>query len=188
MKVSSETNSETVRQTNRDTVSQDLILGEQAAQRLRSEPDLRILVYCTGVQNPHLHDNLEIAFPAQVEIRINEEAFVGNLRGVKKKPGTTRPADITGLVRKGIPNYVNKLTVTYAATTQVCAECWVSSVSKCTDHSQKYTFVLYLAQKHPVKELVGRIKNRHSISKQHVINQSEWQRPATRPCLVDDKQ
>lgn len=60
----------------------------------------------------------DIAFPNQIEIKINDEQFQGNLRGVKKKPGTTRPADITSLVRK-LPTYTNRLSIAYAATERV---------------------------------------------------------------------
>lgn len=76
---------------------------------------MRVLVYCTSdLDSP----NPDIGFPSQIELKVNAETFQGNLRGIKKKVGTTRPADITSLVRR-IPNYNNQLSITYAATERV---------------------------------------------------------------------
>jgi E3 SUMO-protein ligase PIAS1 len=61
---------------------------------------------------------LDIAFPQSIEIKLNGNEVKANLRGLKNKPGSTRPADITDLVHKR-PNYNNILTVTYALTTKV---------------------------------------------------------------------
>ena len=84
---------------------------------MQNDSSLRVLIYCTSDLSSNQPD---IAFPSQIEIKVNDEPFQGNLRGIKKKTGTTRPADITHLVRK-LPNYQNKVVVTYAATDKVCA-------------------------------------------------------------------
>ena len=62
---------------------------------------------------------VDIAFPHQVEIRVNTEEVKSNLRGLKNKPGSTRPADITNLLRKRVPGYENTMTVIYALTSKV---------------------------------------------------------------------
>lgn len=41
-----------------------------------------------------------IEFPATCEVRVNNSPLIANLKGVKKKPGTAPPADVTNLVRK----------------------------------------------------------------------------------------
>ena len=60
----------------------------------------------------------DIAFPSQVEVRINGDEVKANYKGLKNKPGSTRPADITEYVRK-LPNYKNTIAVTYALTQKV---------------------------------------------------------------------
>lgn len=82
--------------------------------RIRNDKSLRVMVYC-AVDPGNLPYPVDVAFPNQVEIRINAEVYQGNTRGIKKKPGTTRPADITDLTRK-LGSYINNITLTYAAT------------------------------------------------------------------------
>lgn len=74
----------------------------------------RIMIFCAseaaGPQN--------VAFPYQSEIRVNAGEFKANLRGLKNKPGSTRPADVTPALRLR-PNYINTVEFTYALTTKV---------------------------------------------------------------------
>lgn len=58
----------------------------------------------------------DITFPAQIEVRINGDEVKANYKGLKNKPGSTRPADITEFVRISPANYRNNLVVTYALT------------------------------------------------------------------------
>jgi E3 SUMO-protein ligase PIAS1 len=59
---------------------------------------------------------IDIAFPSQIEVRINNEEIKANYKGLKNKPGSTRPADITGHVKTTPANFSNKVAVTYALT------------------------------------------------------------------------
>lgn len=61
---------------------------------------------------------VDIAFPHQIELRVNQDEVKANLRGLKNKPGSTRPADITTLLRKRA-GYENHLQITYALTNKV---------------------------------------------------------------------
>ena len=100
---------------NRHNISATFNLGSDKVHRFQTDKSLRVLVYCTSdFDSP----NPDIAFPSQIELKANGEAFSGNLRGVKKRPGTTRPADITSFVRK-IVGYQNSVSVVYAATDKV---------------------------------------------------------------------
>lgn len=74
----------------------------------------RIMIFCAG----DINGMQDIAFPYQSELRINSGEFKANLRGLKNKPGSTRPADITGALRLR-PNYVNSVEFTYALTQKV---------------------------------------------------------------------
>lgn len=58
----------------------------------------------------------EVAFPGQIEVRVNGEEVKANYKGLKNKPGSTRPADITDFVRKSPAEYKNTLLITYALT------------------------------------------------------------------------
>lgn len=79
-----------------------------------TDPTMRVLVLCTagnaGVQ--------EIAFPYQCELKVNGEDIKANLRGLKNKPGSTRPVDITAELRLK-PAYANNVELTYALTQKV---------------------------------------------------------------------
>lgn len=106
-----------VMNSNRHTVATVLRLPSVIVDRLRSEQNLRIMLYC-AVDPGHFPRPIDIAFPSQVEVKVNDEVFQGNLRGIKKKSGTTRPADITPFITKqhGFPN---RIMLTYAATDKV---------------------------------------------------------------------
>lgn len=85
---------------------------------LASDPTKRIMVFCLADNPMAAYTKNDIAFPHQIELKVNLDEVKANLRGLKNKPGTTRPADVTQFIRKK-PNYVNKIEITYALTTQV---------------------------------------------------------------------
>lgn len=76
------------------------------------------MVFCAAEAMTSPFQKVDIAFPYQVEIRVNQDEVKANLRGLKNKPGTTRPADITNFLRKRA-GYENHLQVTYALTAKV---------------------------------------------------------------------
>jgi E3 SUMO-protein ligase PIAS1 len=61
----------------------------------------------------------DIAFPHQSEIKVNGGEIKANLRGLKNKPGSTRPVDITKELRLNIAQYSNNVEMTYALTSKV---------------------------------------------------------------------
>ena len=75
------------------------------------------MVYCA--QDPILpFGQVDIAFPQQIEIKVNGDDVKGSFRGLKNKPGSTRPADITKFLRKRA-GYENGFKITYALTQKV---------------------------------------------------------------------
>lgn len=66
-----------------------------ALQLCVADRTMRVMVLCSdnklGVQ--------EIAFPYQCELKVNGGDIKANLRGLKNKPGSTRPVDITDSLR-----------------------------------------------------------------------------------------
>jgi len=101
----------------RHTADATIRLPAGILDRLRSEQNLRIMLYCAADPAPFPRP-MDITFPSQIEVKVNDEAFQGNLRGIKKKPGTTRPADITPFITKQL-GFSNRIALTYAATDKV---------------------------------------------------------------------
>ncbi|EON65978.1 hypothetical protein W97_05220 [Coniosporium apollinis CBS 100218] len=147
----------------RNSAQRNLALPADIVDRLRSDESLRIMLY--SAQDPILgpYAKADVAFPTQLEVKINGDEVKANFKGLKNKPGSTRPVDITDSVRR-ITDYKNILYVTYALT------------------SKKYVFVIYLVKKHSVEELVERIRRGSIITKQTVLN--EMRSKANDPDIV----
>lgn len=102
---------------NRQTVRTNLVLSDEHASRLTQQPETyRLMLYCghTGLSN---YTALDVAFPNQIEVKVNDDDVKANFKGLKNKPGSTKPADITKMVRPRA-GYANKLSVCYALTTK----------------------------------------------------------------------
>jgi hypothetical protein len=105
-------------QTHRQTVSVYIRANDHPIlQRFVNEPTWRIKVFCaasnTGPQ--------DICFPYQSELKVNGGEVKANLRGLKNKPGSTRPADITSYLRLRPATYANNVEFVYALTSKVDA-------------------------------------------------------------------
>ncbi|KAM5462912.1 E3 SUMO-protein ligase pli1 [Microsporum audouinii] len=143
-----------VRDSSQDTVRMKVILSSEVVTRIISEPNIRVMVYCAADNGLTHYSPSDIAFPYQVELKVNLDDVKANLRGLKNKPGTTRPADITHLIRKK-PGFLNNVSMTYALT------------------QKKFFVVVNLVQKHPVEELVTQLRVRKTISSEQVIREMQ---------------
>ena len=83
--------------------------------RVQTDPNLKVMVFCAAEGG----GRQDIAFPHQSEIKVNGGEVKANLRGLKNKPGSTRPVDITKELRLNIPAYSNNVEMTYALTSKV---------------------------------------------------------------------
>ncbi len=83
--------------------------------RVPREDNLKVMVFCAG----DIHNKQDIAFPHQSEIKVNGGEVKANLRGLKNKPGSTRPVDITKELRLNLTAYNNTVEMTYALTQKV---------------------------------------------------------------------
>jgi E3 SUMO-protein ligase PIAS1 len=112
----------------------------------------RIVLYCTQTDRVHF-GNCVIEFPAHAEIRCNGSVVNANLRGIKNKPGTINPPDITSqsILMQGV---TNKIDVTFAETRSA------------------YTLTVYLVEKMTVDQLVTKIRKKGFISKESTLNKS----------------
>ncbi|KAK3944309.1 PINIT domain-containing protein [Diplogelasinospora grovesii] len=118
-------------------------------QQWNLESDLRVMVFCaagnTGTQ--------DIAFPHQSELKVNGGDVKANLRGLKNKPGSTRPVDITDALRLKPPTYVNNIEFTYALT------------------QKKYYMGVFVCKTTPVETLVEQIRKGKKIQKKTVLQE-----------------
>ncbi|KAI9797730.1 MAG: SUMO ligase siz1 [Candelina submexicana] len=136
---------------NRHTVNTKLVLTDSVVERLQ-DPSLRVMIYCTSESALLPYAKADVAFPHQIEIKVNLDEVKSSLRGLKNKPGTTRPADITNLVRKR-GGYENSIVTTYALT------------------QKKFSLLVNLVRQHSVEELVGRLKRGKHTTKEQVIRE-----------------
>lgn len=103
-------------QHHRHTVKITLRVNDhRALARTINDPTLRVMVFC-ATEGPGKQD---ITFPHQSEIKVNGGEIKANLRGLKNKPGSTRPVDITKDLRLNTPAYANAVEMTYALTNKV---------------------------------------------------------------------
>ena len=94
-------------------MSTNVILTPDQSQRIKADPSLKLLLYCGKGAN--VYSQIDVEFPNQLEVKINNDDVKANFKGLKGKPGTTKPADITDKIRKN-PGYQNQLRITYALT------------------------------------------------------------------------
>lgn len=92
-----------------------MVLNPSVAVRLQNDPNIRVMVYCAADTGLNQYSKSDVAFPHQVELKANLDEVKANLRGLKNRPGSTRPADVTNYIRKK-PGYPNHIVMTYALT------------------------------------------------------------------------
>ncbi|KAH7308209.1 transport protein particle component-domain-containing protein [Stachybotrys elegans] len=132
-------------------------------QRCVSDTNYRVMVFCAGDTSGPQH----VAFPYQSELRVNGGDIKANLRGLKNKPGSTRPVDITSALRLR-PSYTNNIEFTYALT------------------QKKFFLIINVCKVTSVSELVTTISTRRRIPKDSVIQ--ELNKKAQDPDVVATSQ
>ncbi|KAM0334097.1 hypothetical protein ACHAQA_001117 [Verticillium albo-atrum] len=116
-------------------------------QQCITDKSLRVMVFCAGDKN----GIQDIAFPHQSEVKVNGGEVKANLRGLKNKPGSTRPVDITDALRFKPSNYENNVELIYALTTK------------------PFYVAVYLCKTTSVQDLATRIQNGKKIPTASVI-------------------
>ena len=161
----------------RNTVTTVVSLSQAQVNQLANDKSYRCMIYCAALE--HLTGfvrDTDIAFPHQVELRVNDTVVAGpglNLRGLKNKPGSTRPADITDRLTL-VPNYRNQIGLTYAMTQKVClmqkdhAGMWLTD-----KNNQEFAFMVNFVKFETVENLVKRLRDGNAIAKETVIADSK---------------
>ncbi|KAK2480368.1 hypothetical protein H9L39_07936 [Fusarium oxysporum f. sp. albedinis] len=134
----------------RHTISSSVTLEDGSSLRhCIDNPSYRVLIVCAGdcvgIQ--------DVAFPQSSQLKINGQAFPADFLGLKNKPGSVRPIDITDVLCLR-PNYTNTVEFTYGPTKRV------------------FYFRILVRKKVSVKDLVKEIHKRPLIdsAKQGLIN------------------
>lgn len=106
------------REQTRDTARITINLDDETASRMVKDPNMRAFVFCAAESYDSAWKPVDIAFPTHAELKVNQEEVKVNLKGLKNKPGSTRPVDITSFIRRksGFPNTVE---LVYALTNKV---------------------------------------------------------------------
>lgn len=102
-----------------------MTLSASTAADLQKDPNLRVMVYCAADSGLNQYTKSDIAFPHQVELKANSNEVKANLRGLKNRPGTTQPADVTKYIRTKSALYSNSIVMTYALTQKASFLCLV---------------------------------------------------------------
>lgn len=107
------------RETTRDTARMTIEIDADLAHQLQVNSQCRIYVFCAVSHYDSTWKPCDIAFPGHSELKINTTDIRANLKGLKNKPGSTRPVDITPFLgKKNAPR--NLLELVYALTKDVC--------------------------------------------------------------------
>ena len=137
---------------NRHTVKAEIKLTEAQARQLKDDSSVRLLIYCGANTGINTYTAIDIAFPNQIEVKVNNEDVKSNFKGLKNSPGTTKPADITQLIRK-LNGYANQISICYALT------------------QKRFTFIVRLVKRQSSNDLAERIRKARVIPKQQVIDE-----------------
>lgn len=115
------------REQTRDTAKLKVELDDTLAAKFQNDPNCRAMVFCSADSYDSAWKPVDIAFPTHAELKVNQEDVKANLKGLKNKPGSTRPADITSFMRKRaqFPNHVELI---YALTNKVRLSSFFESI------------------------------------------------------------
>jgi E3 SUMO-protein ligase PIAS1 len=137
---------------NRHTVKAEIKLSEHQARQLKDDPTMRLMIYCGANTGITSYTAIDVAFPNQIEVKVNNEDVKSNFKGLKNTAGSTKPADITSYVRK-LGGYGNQISICYALT------------------NKRFSYMVRLVKLQSAEELAQRIKSARVISKQTVIDE-----------------
>ncbi|SCU88713.1 LAMI_0D11078g1_1 [Lachancea mirantina] len=133
------------RNTGRGVCTLKFSLNQHEAEILRRGSQFRLYLFCGLLGNLDARAEVPIQFPHPNEIRFNEVQVKDNVRGLKNKVGTAKPADLTPyLVHAGSEN---TLQLIYAFT------------------KEDYMIYCYLVEVIPVEEILKTVLDHPKIVK-----------------------
>ncbi|ORY86098.1 PINIT domain-domain-containing protein [Protomyces lactucae-debilis] len=132
----------------RNTVTTTFMLKEQQLKKLE-EPGYAMMVFSAEAQSSN-YMQVPIEFPTPSELLCNGKKINANLRGLKGKPGTVPPADITKHLQLS-SRVSNRIDLTYQGTTR------------------KFCYQVALVKKNSVADLVARVRKGRYLTKESVL-------------------
>ncbi|KAF9403271.1 SUMO ligase siz1, partial [Podila epigama] len=123
------------------------------SMQMKRDPELQLMVFCGWADSPPQQPVL-MEFPSVCEIKVNGRVLEANLRGMKNKPGTVAPANITRLCRLESADY-NKVEFIYANSTK------------------RYYASTHLVKKISVQSIVAEIERGKFLSKEKMLQMIE---------------
>lgn len=139
----------------RQQVHLKVVVPDRLLEPLRTDSKLRLMLY--SASEPllgHNFGNADVSFPQNMEVKVNGvEDVKWNHKGLKNKPGSAQPGDVTSFIRK-LPNYQNDIGIMYALT------------------GRKFYMNVMLVRRSNPEELTNKLKARPTISKSRVIRES----------------
>lgn len=107
----------------KNTATARIDLAQKDLESLRSSSSYRLLLFCGELAGGQSNTPVDIAFPPQIEIRVNDQEVKSNTKGVKNKPGSAKPVDITPFIKKqsGAPSNSVAMTYLTASSSKVSA-------------------------------------------------------------------
>ncbi|KAG0287832.1 SUMO ligase siz1, partial [Dissophora globulifera] len=123
------------------------------AVQLKKNPDYQLMVFCGWADGPSSTPIL-MEFPHVCEIKVNGKLLEANLRGMKNKPGTVSPANITRLCRLEPADY-NKVEFIYANSTK------------------RYYASTHMVKRISVESIVAEIERGKFLSKEKMLRMIE---------------
>ncbi|KAF9964649.1 SUMO ligase siz1 [Mortierella alpina] len=115
----------------------------------QGDPEFQVMVFCGWADGPSSSQTL-MEFPHVCEIKVNGKVLEANLRGMKNKPGTVSPANITKLCKLEPADY-NKVEFIYANSTK------------------RYYASMHLVKKISVESIVAEIERGKFLSKEKML-------------------
>ncbi|KAI5962805.1 hypothetical protein KGF57_001374 [Candida theae] len=117
----------------------------------REDSNMKIYLLCGRKMEEGLvsHD-VEIEWPIPHELYVNDEKMLNNYEGIRHKPGTAKPVDVTDFVLG--PPKLNKIRMTYE------------------DDTDTYYVYLYFVILIPIEEVIEEIKEHPKISKRGTMD------------------
>ncbi|KAI7826077.1 PINIT domain-containing protein [Gamsiella multidivaricata] len=123
------------------------------AMQLKKDPQYQLMVFCAWADG-NSGGQVLMEFPHVCEIKVNGRVLEANLRGMKNKPGTVSPANITRLCRLESGDY-NKIEFMYANSTK------------------RYYASVHLVKKFSVELIVAEVERGKFLSKEKMLQMIE---------------
>ncbi|CAM0141614.1 E3 SUMO-protein ligase pli1 [Umbelopsis sp. WA50703] len=139
----------------RSSISLDVQLSEATRNALQKPKDdtgrqMQLRFFCKAVDVPNTSAPALMEYPPICELKVNGRVVSGSLRGLKNKPGTVNPPNITSLVY--LNGNRNQVELVYANT------------------QKRYAAAVVLVKSRSVESIVEEIKSTRFVTKQETLN------------------